>query len=213
MANKDPIEALWKPGEKKPTRQSQSTPPQSTPDAVVNKKRLSGATMNMRFMKRKLETKEYEEQQRKQQKSASGQSPAHQPSPRTPASRQTPKSQNTPSSLNQSSLSPAHSSHDNIDVPMEIDPDNGSGFLKATPTDMYGVLANLLGRRSFGGFNTAVEDAWKGSKNFINDTNPDKKQTHISDEELVRRYQEIAKNRQDRPAIGNMKNKGRRRTR
>jgi hypothetical protein len=216
MASTDPIEALWKPGERKPKitpRQhnnnkgsSPSPPSAKTPQSSSSsttdskKKKLSGSTMNMRFMKRKLETNQYQEQQRKQQKSISGQSPAA-------AQQSTPTSQTADVVIPGQNHTHDGRSIDDTDVPMDIVQDQ-SGFLKATPTDMYGMLANLLGRRSFGGFNPAVEEAWKSSKNFIDDTNPEKKQSHISDEELVRRYQELSKNRQQDRPVGNLKNRG-----
>lgn len=81
---------------------------------------------------------------------------------------------------------------------------------------MYGIQASIVGRRSFGGFNAAAEEAWKNSKAVANserdDNNNNTKQERISDEELLQRYQDIVNQRSEaasasRRPIGNLKSK------
>ena len=86
-----------------------------------------------------------------------------------------------------------------MDVDSESDNDQQGSYMgnyqRATTSDMYGP--QMIGRRSFGGFNPPMEEAWKTSKAAMegDESAFNKKKQSISDEELIRRYQEIAKQR------------------
>jgi hypothetical protein len=71
---------------------------------------------------------------------------------------------------------------------------------------MYGVKADMVGRRSFGGFHKGVEDAyqsswqaWKTGQTI--GTNKDGQA--LSDEELLRLYQELVNNRGEKGCVDN----------
>lgn len=96
-------------------------------------------------------------------------------------------------------------------------------FETATASDMYGIRCELIGRRSFNNFNKAVEETYQSAvharrKNKL-DTKVEKE--HISDEELLRRYQQYVKGRGDMSNggkkvvnnIGNLKEKAKKRKR
>ena len=158
----------------------------SSPAAPLVKKRLSGGTMNMRFMKRKKETQEYEANRNKNSHTA----------PPTP-----------------DPAGPVDDSDDDNsgdDDGMELEAGGGLRFLQATPSDMYGMQADLMGRRSFGGFNTGMEEAWKESKASLEHRHDESKST-TTDEQLLKRYKDLVDNKNSRPGVvGNLKDKKRR---
>jgi M-phase phosphoprotein 6 len=86
-----------------------------------------------------------------------------------------------------------------------------------TSVDMYGMQAALIGRRSFGGFNPAMERAYSESKASVeNRATSDRPQQKISDEELLERYKEIAMQRDgggDGRGVGNLDTKVKKRKR
>jgi hypothetical protein len=188
---------MWKPGTDKPVTKSPKTPKPETSEHGLSlagessvtkptsssKKRLSGATMNMRFMKRKKEPQEHEE------KVESG---TH-----SPMSASAPKP---------AAVAPVQ------DDAMDVDDQNDEPYSAATVVDMYGMQASLIGRRSFGGFNPFVEETWKNSKASIENKaiDPTKK---ISDEELLKQYENLVKERSgsSRP-VGNLNGKSRRKS-
>ena len=142
--------------------------------------------MNMRFMKRKKETDDYEEERRK-----SGIQSA--PTPNKTMTSPTPEKAST--------------RNDKMDVDTDDDASSSDEYAETTTLGLHGMQAMLPGRRSFGGFNPAVEDAWEKSTAAIENRTlePSKK---ISDEELLRQYEAIVKERSGpaRP-IGNLNGK------
>jgi hypothetical protein len=190
---------MWKPGTEQPTPRTPTTPttesskngekegkPSGGKPTSSVKKRLSGATMNMRFMKRKKEIDDYEEERRK---------PGAQISP-------------IPTAPNKQSTNPTLETTRNDK--MDIDDDDASTcdeFAQSTSLGLHGMDAMLLGRRSYGGFNPAIEDAWEKSTAAIENRSlePSRK---ISDEELLRQYEAIVNERSgsSRP-IGNLNGK------
>lgn len=90
--------------------------------------------------------------------------------------------------------------------------------IMASSSDMYGVSADIIGRRSFNNFNKAVEETWttavkaKAQSKF--DDKVEKQQ--ITDEELLERYDKYVKgqgdmgNKKER-SIGNLSKKKRKR--
>lgn len=189
---------MWKPGADKPAvNLPKSRKPRTSEDGLsmaggetsatkpksLSKKRLSGQTMNMRFMKRKKGPQEQEEKT-----DAGTHSPIPTSSPKPPA---------------------AAPLLDN-DTTMDLDDENDEPYAVATTVDMYGMQASLVGRRSFGGFNPHTEEVWKSSKASIeNDVIDPMKR--ISDEELLKQYEDLVNERSgsSRP-VGNLKGKSRR---
>lgn len=51
--------------------------------------------------------------------------------------------------------------------------------------DLYGIAAQVPGRRSFGGFNARVQEEWQASHKFYKTGHKPKK---LSDDELLRRF-------------------------
>lgn len=136
----------------------------------------------MRFMKRKKETQDYEQNRRN----------AHKTPPKP-----------------EQSAAPVDDDNDNDDgMELETGGPGGVTFLEATPSDMYGMQADLMGRRSFGGFHVAMEEAWKECKASLE---RDDSKSNVTDEELVKRYQDLVQNKNARPGVvGNLKDKKRR---
>ena len=173
-----------------------SLPTPNTPSSKTPKKRLSGGTMNMRFMKR------------------------HKPDANKESSDRTAPDSHT-------KQSPAHARIQNNDA-MDIDTENdtkaendyndGSKYAPANSVDMYGIEAQLIGRRSFRGFNAPIERIWKESKGRLENRGlNDRPGKKVSDEELLQRYKDIARERGNKGGsrgIGNFdkknKNKNRR---
>jgi hypothetical protein len=84
----------------------------------------------------------------------------------------------------------------------------------ASAVDMYGMTAALIGRRSFGGFNAAMERAYSNSKASIENEAIHGPKQKISDEELLERYKEIAMKRDDNGrGVGNLDKKVKKRKR
>jgi hypothetical protein len=207
---------MWQPGESKPEETSdpmdmhtdtvelgeakgkgtdtrnkdglQKTPPQPS-------KKLSGITMNMRFMQRKAEEKE---QEAKRRRSAGGSRAVdHSVSPKRP--------QHTNGD---------EEDDDDDDDMSDDDEDDEATFQVAGSVDMYGPQAHVLGRRSFGGFNLPMEHAMKSFHVSQSSLDPNSKKPKVSDDELLKRYEGYVKNgrrREDatRP-IGNLQNKQKR---
>ena len=148
--------------------------------------------MNMRFMKRKKETEDYEEDRRKSgtQSMSPSSAPDEHSTPYTP----------------EATRSDA----------MDIDDDASTSsekYSNSTTLGLHGMQAMLPGRRSYGGFNPAVEDAWGKSITAIENRSLEPSQK-ISDEQLIRQYKAIVKERSgsSRP-IGNLNGKPRRKKR
>ena len=203
----------------------------TTPTAMSSTpKRLSGATMNMRFMKRKQETQE-QENERKRVTLERAQASMGFETTTTETATTSPRSALSATVLTAAAPSPQipaplvaenefkECDDDDNDNNMDTDEPTTQGYQVATPIDMYGLQAALLGRRSFGGFNTAIEDAWKTSKESLEmDASIDrpnrKKQQQATEEELIQQYQDIVKKRSESSrAVGNLKDKGRRQRR
>jgi len=181
---------MWQPGEEKPADVSMDlgesdmngeglqldTESSKSPDKKGKpspSKRLSGSTMKMRFMQRKMEQRR--------------------------------KSEGDKMVIDQSSLQSSNGpQHD------DSAPDETAKFQIAEPVDMYGPQANVLGRRSFGGFHKTIEDAWSHSNNSHSaERNNNRKK--VSDEQLLKRYEDYVKGGRRREGsarpIGNLQGK------
>jgi hypothetical protein len=74
-------------------------------------------------------------------------------------------------------------------------PKQRSRPLLATDADMYGIEADLIGRRSFGGFNKAVSDTWQAAyvaRQKETSAEGSNKST-LTDEELLLRYEKYVR--------------------
>jgi hypothetical protein len=189
---------MWKPGSDGPSPRSRS-PSRSPPPAVDNngdaspsdkkagKKRLSSGTMGMRFMKRKAEAAEAAKQQAAEEEQAKAEREAMEWTTRGGVGGAS-----------------ATSGDDDAMVP-----------LTATASDVYGIGAAIIGRRSFGNFNKAVEDTWaeaiESKSRERAGARAEKQQ--ITDEELLQRYEKYVRGEGDMSgggkssSIGNLQKK------
>jgi hypothetical protein len=161
---------MWKPGTSKPKSEalpqkdnkkedSKKEESGDVPSASsASKKKLSGATMGMRFMARKMEAEE--------------------------ARKKTLKERHEQEQMEWTA------EQDNGDGPAEEYEEAQLAQQEATASDMYGLRSDLIGRRSFGGFQPKVNDTWKSAWNEweTKGNASGKKILHISDDELLRRY-------------------------
>ena len=71
--------------------------------------------------------------------------------------------------------------------------------LNASAADVHGVAAEIVGRRSFGGFNKSVGDTWKEAveSKARERSGAKAERRNISDEELLRRYEKYVKGKAD----------------
>lgn len=148
----------------------------NTPSSAAPKKRLSGGTMNMRFMKR-----------RKSEIDANKNEDAEKPAPDL-----------------HTKLSSHERTHNNDAMDIESENDiiaekeyrDGSKYAPASSVDMYGIEASLIGRRSFRGFNIPIERIWKDSKECLENRGVnDRPGGTVSDEELLQRYKDKGRQR------------------
>lgn len=72
-------------------------------------------------------------------------------------------------------------------------------FETASQSDMYGIRSEIIGRRSFNNFNKAVEETYQAAVYSRRQQKLDKKMSReqISDEELLNRYEQYVKGRGD----------------
>jgi hypothetical protein len=146
------------------------------PSSATPRKRLSGGTMNMKFMKRRKDAinanSNDDSEKRKSDSSKKNSSHA--------------RMQNNN----------AMDVEENSDISTEIGCEDGSKYAQATSVDMYGIEASLIGRRSFRGFNAPIQRIWKDSKAFLeNGAVNNRPGNKVSDEELLLRYKDTGKQR------------------
>jgi hypothetical protein len=74
----------------------------------------------------------------------------------------------------------------------------------ASVVDMYGVGSDVVGRRSFGGFHKSVMNTWNTAlkRRTDDDTRTKNTKNHITDEELLERYEKYVKGRGGAEADG-----------
>jgi len=67
----------------------------------------------------------------------------------------------------------------------------------ASVVDMYGIGSDIIGRRSFGGFHKSVRSTWETALQQRTDSAARERNTrsHITDEELLERYEKYVKGR------------------
>jgi hypothetical protein len=74
----------------------------------------------------------------------------------------------------------------------------------ATVVDMYGQGSDIIGRRSFGGFHKSVRATWDEAlqKRTNEDARRRHTKEHITDEELLKRYERYVKKGRDKAGDG-----------
>mmetsp|Transcript_31807 Transcript_31807/g.66857 ORF Transcript_31807/g.66857 Transcript_31807/m.66857 type:complete len:208 (+) Transcript_31807:102-725(+) len=182
---------MWKPGTAKPNdapaKKQSSTSNQLPKDggATANKK-LSGSTMGMRFMQRKNGAKNKEQEERKEVLNAT-------------AARKNNRNHTTNNDGGVGNGS-ANGNSDRKRESEEISKDQSSSdgviiLELASVVDMYGVGSNVVGRRSFGGFHKSVKNTWDAALKRQTDDDVRTKNTknHITDQELLDRYEKYVK--------------------
>ena len=155
------MSGFWMPGQAKPSADKEQQPRQQHGDGSKSlrpeAKKLSGTTMNMRFMQRNASKKESTREQEEDCMDTS-----HMEQDSSPV-----KDNNTPQQVHQIDET-GNSDWYNLHQELE---EESAPFGTATPTDMYGVEANLLGRRSFGGFHPPMARAWQECRLAIHKNN------------------------------------------
>lgn len=155
-------------------------------------KKLSGATLNMRFMQRKAETEAASERKRRTEEKMEVEVVGHTTTNNGSSNFLTSSGDSGGNSavnyeqnrgeLQESLIEASHQ------LPTHI----------ATDVDMYGVEADIIGRRSFGGYNKTVCDTWNSAllmrqqdnKKFSESMSPNGTKLKLSDEELLKRYED-----------------------
>lgn len=169
---------MWKPGSAKPVGASNNA--KSPSNGGSSAKKLSTSTMGMRFMQRKSKGTSDKAVIQNAVAARKGTNRNHTTS-RSPVDR---KRVSEDISKDEQSTSPNTTSNDGVII-LEL----------ASVVDMYGVGSDIIGRRSFGGFHKSVKNTYDAAlKRRVDDearTNNTK--AHITDEELLARYEKYVK--------------------
>ena len=228
---------MWKPGSSKPmkgldssaltpnkslstTTEGGGTTPSSSSSA--DKKRLSGSTMNMRFMKRRkdatisniFKTKENKDK-RKSDAAAAADASDNQDSNNNNDSSVFQQLQHEEEKVVDMDVDDNNDNNDDDHDSTSSSLDDENFYGQATSVDMFGMEAAIIGRRSFRGFNPAVERIWKDSKACLSENSSSSdigSNNHkLSDEELLLRYKDSANtsgaDSGGRIAVGNLDKK------
>ena len=174
---------MWKPGSAKPVGalpKIQNNNAKSPSNGSSSAKKLSTSTMGMRFMQRKSKGTSDKAVIQNAVAARKGTNRNHTTS-RSPVDR---KRVSEDISKDEQSTSPNTTSNDGVII-LEL----------ASVVDMYGVGSDIIGRRSFGGFHKSVKNTYDAAlKRRVDDearTNNTK--AHITDEELLARYEKYVK--------------------
>ncbi|KAL7447915.1 hypothetical protein ACHAWC_000201 [Mediolabrus comicus] len=183
---------MWKPGTAKPD--ASTTPANSKQNGTSPKsggsssKKLSSATMGMRFMQRKVDSSSKKQQDEVKKNLFAKKNNRH---------NNNVKSSSSPSSADGSNLERKRDHNSILSSPLPSISNNNAPIILelASVVDMYGVGSDIIGRRSFGGFNKSVRNTWDAALKQRTDdaarTNNTK--NHITDEELLARYEKYVK--------------------
>ncbi len=191
---------MWKPGSSKPKKSTPHDHQINLPDkiskvggsAVAVAKKLSSSTMGMRFMQRKKGGNPTESKERN-------------PIASTPNKSSVPgnyAANNEAIDSNSSSVDRKRKCDEFLQNPPPLSLPSGGEVLldKASVVDMYGLGSDIIGRRSFGGYRKSVMTTWDEALKWRTDDNTRTKNTkhHITDEELLERYEKYVKGRGER---------------
>jgi M-phase phosphoprotein 6 len=178
-------------------------PQKGEANSGATRRNLSGATLNMRFMQRKAH-------ERQQQHSHQSLSPVVAPGTNNdPMETGEPDSTNDHHPSSQQQQTPLVSRDEWVIEKNHSAPGSFSEGGRASTIDMYGENhVQMVGRRSFGGFNAQVENMRKLSIQACSGGNIDggssTKKPDVSDEELLKRYQEFVQQgrKKNKPSTG-----------
>ena len=188
---------MWKPGTGKPLdmpkgnkQSSDAATASTTPKGNSSSaKKLSNATMGMRFMQRKADDA------KKGNPKSVMQAVARQVNARNDGihernNRSDPMERKRDSTAITSSPTPPASDT----IILEI----------ASVVDMYGIGSDIIGRRSFGGFHKSVRATWDHALKVRTeeDARARNTKTHVTDEELLERYEKYVKGRSGNDSQG-----------
>jgi hypothetical protein len=197
---------MWKPGKKKPqnattvfqTSGKNIKEPESKVSSVDTKsksprKTLSGATLNMKFMQRKQQQQQQQQRQNpSEHKIVLAKDDQHVHDMDVDSIQVVgtqAESRHDASYLEMNSMNDLVLPKMHISALPRSQIVRSDYFDSATPCDIYGQLnVQVVGRRSFGGFNPIVENMRKVS--IQTSKNEDKNNT-ISDQELLERFQKF----------------------
>ena len=182
---------MWKPGTAKPdtitpkSKQQNGTSPKS---GGSSSKKLSSATMGMRFMKRKVDSSKKQQDDvgnRRLFAKKNNNTNNYNSSAAVESSLERKRDHDAISSSPVPSTA-QHSSESN---------DNNRILELASVVDMYGVGSDIIGRRSFGGFHKSVRTTWNAALKQRTDSaaRANNTRSQITDEELLERYEKYVK--------------------
>jgi len=200
-------------------------------------KKLSGATMGMRFMQRRQAAAEAVARQKEDQEQIERDQKLMEWTATTNLENNDNKRRRscTPGSnvrANQQPITPNNNDTADAgitaDQGMDIDPDSPAEIVTAnvpvqmaSQSDMYGISCStqIIGRRSFQNFHKTVENSWNKALDMQQQQSAEdqSEREHITDEELLKRYKQYVKGRGDmgsdsngssnRGNIGNLKDR------
>jgi len=194
------IQGIWKPGSKPPTTpknilsskknkksnsKKENSQTKKSPRSSGNK-RLSGSTMNMRFMKRKTDSSSAKKISDNSKNNSVSADPSND-SARNEMRQWLEKSPSQSRMSDDVHMSSAEVCNEHSSV-TPVDRVDSSGPERATDADIYGVGAQIIGRRSFGGFNKVVQETWNTAYKEIEKKN--KKKNKKSEDQLMREYKQ-----------------------
>ena len=183
---------MWKPGTAKldnPPKKSRDNNASSESPKGGSAKKLSSATMGMRFMQRKVEAsalvKKQEERKSVMQVTCARKNNIQQNSQKNENGINDNRTNDSLERKRDSDSMSKESAHEMIILDI------------ASVVDMYGVGADVVGRRSFGGFHKAVRTTWEAAIKIRTEEDARSRATksHITDEELLQRYEKYVKGR------------------
>ena len=149
---------MWKPGTSKPS--SNNAPPQNlslsssskSPKGVggsSGKSKLSTSTMGMKFMQRKNQSKNTKDKEALQHAADRNSSKNHHTTNNDTMDSKKRENEQISKKDQQQSATSSSSSSDAVII-LEL----------ASVSDMHGTGADIIGRRSFGGFHKSVSNTW-----------------------------------------------------
>lgn len=198
---------MWKPGTSRPvsngdTEKVEKSKSHKGGGGGGSAKKLSSSTMGMRFMQRKNDAKSKEHDERKEVA-------------RAHSTRKHAASAISERGANDRALDRKRASNDiSKDERQSTNSDGGAIILElASVVDMYGVGSDVVGRRSFGGFHKSVRNSYDAAlkRRVDDDARAKNTKAHITDEELLERYEKYVKGRGgDKQGSGNRGRKDKR---
>lgn len=175
---------MWKPGAAKPSESTATKSPTSDGPSPAAKK-LSTSTMGMRFMQRKSNNNT-EQEDRKAALHAAAAKKKNRNETIIAAKNNTCDSTNFA----------RNKKRESEEISKEQSASSGVIILElASVVDMYGVGADIVGRRSFGGFHKSIRTTYDTALKRRTDDEARKRLTksQITDDELLERYEKYVK--------------------